>query len=123
MYRLTPFLERKLMTIKGFKRTPGQGGHKFSEIPHADIPRSVFKRNQGIKTAFDGGYLVPIYVDEALPGDTFSVRLSSVARLATPIVPFMDNLTMEFFFFSVPNRLLWTNWKKFMGEQDDPVRS
>lgn len=94
--------------------------HHFSQIPHADIPRSNFRRSHGYKTAFDSGWLIPIFVDEALPGDTFNVRMSSVARLATPLVPFMDNLHMDFFFFAVPNRLLWDNWQKFMGEQKNP---
>ncbi len=102
------------------KRQRSVMSHQFSQIPHADIPRSQFRRSHGYKTAFDSGDLVPIFVDEVLPGDSFSVRLSSVARLATPLVPFMDNLHMDFFFFAVPNRLLWTNWQKFMGEQDNP---
>ena len=111
------------MAIQGYKRQSSPQQHTFAEVPHADIPRSQFRRNHGIKTAFDSGLLIPIFVDEALPGDTFSVRLSSVSRLATPTVPFMDNLHMDFFFFSVPNRLLWSNWKKFMGEQEDPSSS
>ena len=94
--------------------------HSFARVPTVDIPRSTFKRSHGYKTSFNSGYLVPILVDEILPGDTFKVNLSSVARLATPTVPIMDNLNMDFFFFFVPNRLLWTNWQKFMGEQDDP---
>ena len=106
--------------MKGFKRQRSVMKHDFSQIPSADIPRSVFKRNHGWKGAFDGGYLIPVYVDEALPGDTFNVKMSAVARLATPLTPFMDNLYLDFFFFSVPNRLLWDNWKKFMGEQVDP---
>jgi len=101
-------------------RNPSVMKHQFSQVPQADIQRSTFNRNHGYKTALNSGYLYPIFVDEALPGDTFSVRLSSVARLATPIVPFMDNVFMDFFFFAVPNRLLWENWQKFMGEQDDP---
>ena len=108
------------MAVRGFKRQRSVMKHDFSQAPSANIPRSVFKRNHGHKTAFDGGYLIPIYVDEALPGDTFNVRVSSVARLATPLTPFMDNLFLDFFFFSVPNRLLWSNWRKFMGEQVDP---
>ncbi len=92
----------------------------FSEVPQADIQRSNFNRSHGLKTTFDSGYLIPIYADEALPGDTFNLKLSSMARLATPLVPFMDNIHMDFFFFAVPNRLLWTNWQKFMGEQDNP---
>ena len=69
---------------------------------------------------FSSGYLIPVFVDEVLPGDTMNLRMSSVARLATPIVPFMDNLYLDSFFFFVPYRLLWTNFKKFMGEQANP---
>ncbi len=97
--------------------------HHFSQIPHADIPRSNFKRDHGYKTAFDSGFLIPIFCDEVLPGDSFNVRMSSVSRLATPIVPLMDNLHMDFFFFFVPNRLLWSNFQRFMGEQDNPADS
>lgn len=92
----------------------------FSRVPTADIPRSVFNRSHTHKTTFDSGLLVPIFVDEALPGDTFSVNMSCFARLATPLVPIMDSLEMDVFFFAVPNRLLWDNWQKFMGEQANP---
>ncbi len=102
------------------KRNKSVMKHQFSQIPHANIPRSNFRRSHGYKTTFDAGKLIPIFVDEALPGDTFNVKLSSVARLATPLFPFMDNLHMDFFFFAVPCRLLWDNWEKFMGAQDDP---
>jgi len=94
--------------------------HDFSQVPKAEIPRSAFNRSHGIKTTFDSGYLVPVYVDEALPGDTFRLSMSSFARLATPIKPVMDNLWLDVFFFAVPVRLLWSNFKKFMGEQTDP---
>lgn len=94
--------------------------HTFSRVPSAEIPRSQFNRSHGHKTTFDAGVLVPIYVDEALPGDTFSLRLTSFARLATPIVPFMDNIFLDSFFFAVPIRLIWDNWQKFNGEQTDP---
>ena len=94
--------------------------HSFSRVPQATIPRSRFNRNFALKTTFDAGLLIPIYVDEALPGDTFNLRMSGFARLATPLHPFMDNLVMETFFFAVPNRLLWDNWQKFMGEQENP---
>lgn len=94
--------------------------HDFSKVPKADIPRSSFDRSHGIKTAFDSGYLVPIYVDEALPGDTFNLSLSSFARLSTPIKPSMDNLWLDTFFFAVPVRLLWANFQKFMGAQANP---
>lgn len=96
------------------------GQHVFSQIPSAQIQRSAFDRSHSLKTAFDAGYLVPIFVDEALPGDTFSLRLSSFVRMSTPIFPVMDNIWMDFFFFAVPYRLLWDNWKKFNGEQVDP---
>lgn len=94
--------------------------HDFARIPQANIQRSTFNRDHGYKTSLDSGFIIPIFVDEALPGDTFSLSMRSVARLATPIVPFMDNVHMDFFFFAVPNRLLWDNWQKFMGEQADP---
>lgn len=94
--------------------------HNFAQVPKADIPRSVFNRSHGYKTTFNAGLLVPVFIDEALPGDTFTCSMSAFARLATPLVPFMDNMYLDVFFFSVPNRLLWTNWKKFNGEQTNP---
>lgn len=94
--------------------------HNFSQVPKANIPRSVFNRSHGYKTTFDAGYLVPVFVDEALPGDTFNLRGTFFTRLATPIVPFMDNLFLDSFFFAVPIRLIWNNWQKFNGEQEDP---
>lgn len=95
-------------------------GYSFSQVPSADIPRSVFNRSHGYKTTFDAGYLIPFYVDEALPGDTFELDVSMFARLATPIAPLMDNMYLEVFFFAVPNRLVWTNWQRFMGERTNP---
>jgi hypothetical protein len=94
--------------------------HQFAMIPSADIPRSRFDRQSGHKTAFDAGYLIPIYVDEVLPGDSFSLRMTAFCRLATPLFPFMDNLHLDTFFFFVPNRLVWDNWVKLMGEQTNP---
>ena len=94
--------------------------HQFSQVPRADIPRSSFDRSHGYKTTFDAGYLVPVYVDEVLPGDTFNLRLNMFARLATPLHPFMDNMFIDAFFFFVPLRLLWNNFPKMFGEQDDP---
>ena len=94
--------------------------HQFSQVPKAQIPRSSFDRTHGLKTAFDAGLLIPIFVDEALPGDTFNVNMTGFARLATPIKPLFDNMFMETFFFAVPKRLLWDNWQKFNGEQDNP---
>ncbi|QCS36265.1 major capsid protein [Capybara microvirus Cap1_SP_200] len=94
--------------------------HLFSQIPKADIQRSSFDRSHGYKTCFDSGYLVPFFVDEVLPGDTFNLQATILARLSTPIVPIMDNLFLDTFFFFVPNRLVWDNWQKFMGEQVNP---
>jgi hypothetical protein len=94
--------------------------HQFSEVPKAIIERSSFDRSHGVKTTFDAGYLVPILVEETLPGDTFNVNMTAFARMATPIFPIMDNVYMDTHFFAVPIRLIWDNWKKFNGEQVDP---
>lgn len=94
--------------------------HQFSQIPNVEIPRSSFDRSHGLKTTFDAGYLIPILVDEALPGDTFNCSMSAFARLATPIKPVMDNMFIDTFFFAVPNRLVWLNWEEFNGEQRNP---
>ena len=99
---------------------PSNMSHDFSRVPKAEIQRSVFNRNHGVKTAFDAGYLVPIFVDEALPGDTFTLSMTGFGRLATPVNPVMDNLYIETFFFAVPYRLVWDNWQKMCGEQDNP---
>jgi len=94
--------------------------HKFAMVPRADIPRSSFAIETSHKTTFDAGYLVPVYVDEVLPGDTFNLKMTAFARLSTPLFPVMDNLHLDSFFFFVPNRLIWENWQKFMGEQNNP---
>jgi len=94
--------------------------HAFSQIPQADIPRSSFDRSHGRKSTFDVGYLVPIFCDFVLPGDTFNLSLTAFCRLATPIKPFMDNMYMDTQFFFVPYRLIWSNFQKFMGEQINP---
>jgi len=94
--------------------------HRFAMIPQAEIPRASFDRQFGHKTTFDSGYLVPVYVDEVLPGDTFNLKMTAFARMATPLFPTMDNLYLDSFFFFVPNRLIWNNWQKFMGEQVNP---
>jgi len=99
---------------------PSQMKHEFSRVPKADIQRSVFNRSHDLKTTFDAGYLVPIFVDEALPGDTFTLNTTAFGRLATPINPIMDNIHIETFFFAVPHRLVWNNWEKFCGEQENP---
>ncbi|QXP07832.1 MAG: major capsid protein [Arizlama microvirus] len=97
--------------------------HSFSQVPSAEIQRSSFDRSHGFKTTFDSGYLVPIFCDEVLPGDTFNLRMSAFARLATPIKPFMDNLFFDTFFFFVPNRLIWSHWVNFNGEKTNPSDS
>ncbi len=102
---------------------PSTTTHKFSQVPSAEIPRSSFDRSHGHKTTFDSGYLVPIFCEEALPGDTFNLNMTAIARLATPLHPFMDTLFLNTFFFAVPNRLLWVNWEKFNGAQDNPADS
>ncbi len=94
--------------------------HRFSEVPSIEIPRSTFDRSHGVKTTFDAGGLVPIFVDEVLPGDTFKLNMAGFARLSTPKFPIMDNMFMETFFFFVPNRLLWSKWPEFCGEQIVP---
>ena len=91
--------------------------HQFAMIPRADIPRSTFDSQKAYKTTFDAGYLVPIFVDEVLPGDTVKLNMTSFTRLATPLFPVMDNMHLDSFFFFVPNRLVWDNWQKFMGER------
>ena len=94
--------------------------HQFAMVPRADIPRSAFNMQKTLKTTFDSGYLVPFFCEEVLPGDTYNVNATIFARLATPIFPVMDNIHLDTFFFFVPNRLVWDNWEKFMGEQDNP---
>lgn len=97
-----------------------QSSHVFSQVPKADIPRSKFNRSHGYKTTFDSGYLVPIFVDEVLPGDTYNLRPTLFSRLATLIAPVMDNLYLDTFFFFVPERLVFDNFQRMCGEQDNP---
>lgn len=94
--------------------------HDFARVPRAEIQRSSFDRSNGYKTSFDAGYLIPVFSDEVLPGDTFNVNMTGFCRLSTPLRPFMDNVFLNSFFFFVPLRLLWTNFPKFMGAQDNP---
>ena len=93
---------------------------RFSMVPSPEIPRSSFRMQHSHKTTFDAGYLIPVYCEEILPGDSFTVRMTAFGRLATPLFPVMDNLIMDSFFFFVPNRLVWDNWEKFMGAQNNP---
>lgn len=94
--------------------------HNFAMVPRAEIPRSSFDIQKTHKTTFDAGWLVPVYCDEVLPGDTFRVSMTAFARLSTPLFPIMDNMHLDSFFFFVPNRLVWDNWKRFNGEQNNP---
>ena len=94
--------------------------HDFARIPAPQIQRSSFDRSNGFKTTFDGGFIFPIFYDEALPGDTFKLDASFFCRLNTPIVPIMDNMYLETMFYEVPVRQIWNNWEKFNGEQDNP---
>ncbi len=94
-------------------------GH-FSQVPNVTIGRSKFNRSHVLKTTFDEGKLIPIFVDEVLPGDSFKLKVTTFTRMATPIFPVMDNLYLETFFFFVPMRLIWDNFQKFMGEQENP---
>lgn len=96
------------------------GQHSFAQVPRAEIQRSRFDRSHGHKTTIDSGYLYPIFLDEALPGDTFNLKMHAVCRMATPIFPIMDNIYIDTQFFAVPMRLLWTNWEKFNGAQNNP---
>lgn len=90
--------------------------HNFAMSPQNQIPRSSFKRSHTVKTTLDAGRLVPFYIDEVYPGDTFNCKATLFGRMATPIVPAMDNAYMDTFFFFVPYRLLWKHWKEFNGE-------
>ena len=104
-------------------RAPRVDVHDFAMVPRADIPRSSFRMQHQHKTTFNAARLYPVYVQEVLPGDMFNVKMSAFVRMATPLFPLMDNLSLESFFFFVPNRLVWINWYKFMGEQENPADS
>lgn len=93
--------------------------YNFAQNPQVGVSRSRFQRNSDNKTTFNTGDLIPIYLDEVLPGDTHQVDVACVMRMATPIFPVMDNAFCDFYFFFVPNRLLWEHWKEFMGENKE----
>lgn len=93
--------------------------YNFAQNPQVGVSRSRFQRNSDNKTTFNTGDLIPIYLDEVLPGDTHEIDLACVMRMATPIFPVMDNAFCDFYFFFVPNRLLWEHWKEFMGENKE----
>ena len=88
----------------------------FNHIPEIKASRTRFNRDQTILTTFDAGKLIPFYVDEVLPGDTFNVNTSAIIRMTTPKYPVMDDAFIDFYYFYCPNRILWDNFKYFMGE-------
>ena len=93
--------------------------YSFAQNPQVGVSRSRFQRNSDNKTTFNTGDLIPIYLDEVLPGDTHEIDTACVMRMATPVFPVMDNAFCDFYFFFVPNRLLWEHWKEFMGENKE----
>nr|DAW94671.1 MAG TPA: Major capsid protein [Microviridae sp.] len=90
----------------------------FNQVPRLDITRSRFKRRQDVKLTLNAGQLIPFYVDEVLPGDTFSIDQAAIIRMTTPIFPVMDNCHMDIYYFNVPCRIIWEHFKRFMGEND-----
>lgn len=104
-------------------RAPKVDIHQFSMIPKTDVPRSTIRMQHQHKTTISATGLIPIYLQEIVPGDSFKVNMSAYCRLATPIYPILDNLDLETFFFFVPNRLVWVHWANFMGEQNNPADS
>lgn len=91
----------------------------FNQVPRLDITRSRFKRRQDVKLTMNAGQLIPFYVDEVLPGDTFSIDQAAIIRMTTPIFPVMDNCHMDIYYFNVPCRIIWEHFKRFMGENDN----
>lgn len=91
----------------------------FSLSPHVDISRSRFDRSASLKTSFNAGDVVPFFLEEVLPGDTFSVDTSKVVRMQTLLTPMMDNVYLDTYYFFVPNRLVWDHWKEFCGENTE----
>ena len=88
----------------------------FASNPKVDVRRSRFDRSSSVKTTFNVGDIIPFYVDEVLPGDTFSVDTSKVVRMQTLIAPIMDNIYLDTYYFYVPNRLVWSHWRELNGE-------
>lgn len=91
----------------------------FSLAPHVNISRSRFDRSASLKTSFNAGDVVPFFLDEVLPGDTFSIDTSKVVRMQTLLTPMMDNVYLDTYYFFVPNRLVWDHWKEFCGENTE----
>lgn len=90
----------------------------YAQVPHAEIRRAKFQRDFNLLTTMNEGDLVPIYLDEVLPADTFKINLNALVRMATPLYPVMDNAYMDFYFFFVPARLLWKHFQNLMGQND-----
>lgn len=91
----------------------------FNQVPETHVSRTRFNRDQNILTTFDAGKLIPFYVDEVLPGDTFNVDTAAIIRMTTPKYPVFDDAFIDFYYFFCPNRILWDNFRRFMGEADD----
>ena len=91
----------------------------FNQIPEMKASRTRFNRDQTILTTFDSGKLIPFYVDEVLPGDTFNVSTAAIIRMSTPKYPVMDDAFIDLYYFYCPNRILWDNFKQFMGEVEE----
>lgn len=91
----------------------------FAQLPAAEIQRSTFDRSSSYKTSFNVGDVVPFFVDEVLPGDTFDVSTAKVIRSQTMLTPIMDNIFLDTYYFFVPNRLVWKHWREFCGENRD----
>lgn len=91
----------------------------FNQIPEIKASRTRFNRDQTILTTFDSGKLIPFYVDEVLPGDTFNVDTAAIIRMTTPKYPVFDDAFIDFYYFYCPNRILWDDFKQFMGEAEN----
>lgn len=109
--------------VSAHRGSNNKSSHRFAETPKANIQRSALGRSSGLTTTLNSGFLVPIWCDEGLPGDTLTVKANTFARMATPLHPIFTGQTISTFWFSVPNRLLWSKWKRFMGEQAKPSDS
>lgn len=94
--------------------TVGRSFHTFRAVPTVKIGRSKFNRSHGLKTTLDGGYLVPIYLDQVLPGDSVRIQYNHLLRMTTPLAPFMDNVKATVFFFHIPRRLVWDNFEAYI---------
>jgi len=97
-----------------------QAQSHFSQLPTAEVERSTFDRSAGYKTTFNAGEIIPFFLDEVLPGDSFNMNATLFVRMATPIVPLFDNIQCDIHYFFVPNRIVWDEWEKFMGERENP---